>query len=223
MDVALVPVIEYQRIPDLSVVPTVCVGSRNEVRSVVLAARNRDLSNLRRIALDESSRTSAALLKIIFREFVGMEPEWQTSAPHIERMLSENDAALIIGDPGMTFPRDKLIVFDLANLWRRYTGFGFVFAMWMLHDHAADTAKRIDFLQACQEGLERIGEIVDFYERKLRLPRAEIETYLNDNICFFLTNEMRAGLDLYYHLAHKHGLIESVKPLKTIEPSLSMQ
>jgi len=46
-------------------------------------------------------------------------------------MLEHNDAALIIGDPAMKIPRDKLRVFDLGALWHDFTGFGFVFAMWM--------------------------------------------------------------------------------------------
>ena len=40
VDVALVPVIEYQRIPDLAIVPGVCVGSRSSVKSVVLVMRD---------------------------------------------------------------------------------------------------------------------------------------------------------------------------------------
>src|SRR5437879_3830739 len=92
VDVALVPVIEYQRIPDLTVVPGVCVGSREKVRSVNLVSKLEDLKNVRRVALDESSRSSATLVKIMFREFLDCEPEWVSSAPDLERMLAEHDA-----------------------------------------------------------------------------------------------------------------------------------
>ena len=105
VEAALIPVIEYQRISGISLVPEVCVGSKGNVRSVVLVTKIGSLRNIRSIALDESSRTSAALIKIIFLEFLGTEPNWVTAAPNIERMLSENDAALIIGDPAMTFAR----------------------------------------------------------------------------------------------------------------------
>src|SRR5215510_8879368 len=71
VDAALVPVIEYQRIPGGALVADVCVGSQNEVLSVVLVSKNTQLENIRRVALDESSRTSATLVKIIFREFLG--------------------------------------------------------------------------------------------------------------------------------------------------------
>src|SRR3954462_7079716 len=123
VDAALVPIIEYQRIDDISIVPDVCVGSKTAVRSVVLATRKNNLKKIERVALDESSRTSAALVKIIFREFLGCEPEWQTAAPDLQSMMQQADAALIIGDPAMTIRRDQCRVFDLATLWHEYTGF----------------------------------------------------------------------------------------------------
>ena len=69
--------------PDVSVVPDVCVGSHSAVRSVVLISKYDDLKSVRNVALDVSSRTSQALIKIIFREFVGVEPEWQSSSPDV--------------------------------------------------------------------------------------------------------------------------------------------
>jgi chorismate dehydratase len=213
VEAALVPVIEYQRIPNLVVVPGVCVGSRKKVRSVNLVSKLEELKDIRRVALDESSRTSATLVKIIFREFLGIEPDWVSAAPDLERMLADNDAALIIGDPGMTFSRQGFKVFDLASLWRTHTGLGFVFAMWMIGPAASPEARAIDFVRVCQEGIARQEEIVDFYQPLLGLPRSELQTYLNENLSFSFDDELRAGLDLYYKLAYKHGLIPVMKPL----------
>lgn len=213
VEVALVPAIEYQRIPGLSVVPGVCVGSREKVRSVNLVSKFDELKDVRKVALDESSRTSATLVKIIFREFLGHEPEWGTAAPDLKRMLDENDAALIIGDPGMTFARQGFKVFDMASLWREHTGHGFVFALWMIGAAASVQARAIDFVAVCREGVERTDEIVDFYQPLLGLARDELETYLSENLSFFPDDELRRGLDLYYKLAYQHGLIPAVKPL----------
>ncbi len=213
VEVALVPAIEYQRIPELVVVSGVCVGSREKVRSVNLVSKLDELKNIRRVALDESSRTSATLVKIIFREFLGFEPEWVSAAPDLKRMLAENDAALIIGDPGMTFSPQGFKVIDMASLWREHTGRGFVFAMWMIGPAASAEARAIDFVASCREGLERTEEIIDFYQPLLGLGRDELQTYLSENLSFFLDDELRAGLHLYYKLAYKHGLIPAVKPL----------
>lgn len=210
VDAALIPVIEYQRIPEGALVPDVCVGSQNEVLSVVLVSKNSQLEDIRTIALDESSRTSATLVKIIFREFLQREPAWTTRSPNLDEMLDRNDAALIIGDPGMTFPRTGLKLWDMATLWRNYTGFGFVFAMWMV----GNAAVSVDFAGARDEGVTRIEEIVAAYQEKI--PQMDLRKYLTENIVYRIDDSMQRGLELYFELAHKHRLIERVKPLRYI-------
>ncbi len=214
VDAALVPVIEYQRLADIAIVPDVCVGSRSAVRSVVLATRRNNLKKVTRVALDDSSRTSVALVKIIFREFLGFEPEWQTSPPDLAAMLEHNDAALIIGDPAMKIPGDQFRVFDLATLWHDYTGFGFVFAMWMARVSAAVRVRAIDFSAARDEGLANLDEIAARQESQTGLSPAEVKDYLTKNIAFHMDEEMKRGLQLYFDLAQKHKLIEAVKPLE---------
>jgi len=213
VEVALVPVIEYQRMHNVSLVPDVCVGSKGEVRSVVLVSKLRDLEQVQSVALDESSRTSATLVKIVFREFLRKEPGWKTHSPNLTEMLENSDAALIIGDPGMTFPRDGLTVWDMATLWREHTGLGFVFAMWMVRNDASALAATIDFAAARDEGVSLIEDIVEHHKSLVPLPVEELRSYLTDNIAFSVDESMRAGLQLYFELAHKHGLIESVKPM----------
>ena len=207
------PAIEYQRIPALEVVPQVCIASRHEVRSVILATKLDELKNIRTVALDESSRTSAALVKIIFREFLGFEPEWTSAAPDLQQMLAGNDAALIIGDPAMTIPRQDLMILDMAGLWRKHTGLGFVFALWMISPDATSESRAIDFGAARDEGLRQSENIINFYQPLLGLTRDELKTYLHENISFSLNTELRAGLDLFYKLAYKHNLIPALKPL----------
>jgi chorismate dehydratase len=213
---ALIPVIEYQRIPSGCLVPDVCVGSQKEVLSVVLVSKNKQLNDINTVALDESSRTSATLVKVIFREFLKREPEWTTSAPNIQEMLDNYDAALIIGDPGMGFRRRGLNVWDMAGLWRQYTGLGFVFAMWMVRDEAVGRARLVDFAGARDEGVAHIEEIVETYQDKIPMPVDELRNYLTENIVFKVNEAMEKGLRLYFELAFKHKLIESVKPLRFI-------
>jgi len=213
---ALVPVIEYQRIAGGSLVPNVCVGSRKEVLSVVLVSKDKQLEDMNSVALDESSRTSATLVKIVFREFLGREPEWTTRAPNIEEMLEKNDAALIIGDPGMGFRRRGLNVWDMAALWKQHTGMGFVFAMWMVRDEEIERARQIDFAGARNVGVSHLDEIVESYKDKIPMPVAELRNYLTENIVFKVDESMEKGLRLYFELAARHHLIERVKPLKFI-------
>lgn len=213
---ALVPVIEYQRIAGGALVPDVCVGSQKEVLSVVLVSKDTELEQVRTVALDESSRTSATLVKIIFREFLDHEPAWTERTPNLEEMLHKNDAALIIGDPGMTFPRTGLKVWDMASLWRQYTGLGFVFAMWMVRDDAVERARAVDFAGARDEGVAHVEAIIDQYRDKIPMPVSELRKYLTENIVFHVDESMKHGLQLYFELALRHKLIDSMKPLRFV-------
>src|SRR5688500_19002725 len=81
VDAALVPVIASQFIEGVKLIPNVCVGAKERVRSVCLVTRGADLADVRSVSLDKSSRTSIVLTKIIFREFLGFEPEWRDAEP----------------------------------------------------------------------------------------------------------------------------------------------
>ena len=213
VDFALVPIIEYQRLENAKVISGICVASREKVRSVVLVSRYNNLKKIRSVALDESSSTSATLVKIIFKEFLGVEPAWATSDPHLEKMLRENDAALIIGDPAMTFERKGLNVWDLATLWRDFTGRGFVFAMWMAPREKAGQALP-DFGAAKEEGVHAIVEIINEYQSQLGLPAEELRDYLTNNVSFDLDTDLESGMRLYFELAARHRLIQDVRPLE---------
>jgi predicted solute-binding protein len=217
VDAALVPVIEYQRIADVLLVPQVCVGTRKRVRSVCLITKGEDLSDVKTVSLDVSSRTSVALTRIIFREFLSFEPVYKNSKPDLRRMLSDSDCALLIGDPALTVDESKYRKFDLAETWKNFTGCGFVFAMWMANAKRADIAKNIDFAAARDEGLRHLEEILANYETEISLPKDDFKEYLSTNISYEIDASMQKGLELYFRLAHKHKLVENLKPLYFID------
>ncbi len=216
VDAALVPVIEYQRIENVLLVPNVCVGAKERVRSVCLVTKGEDLSKVKSVTLDVSSKTSVALTKIIFREFLDFEPVYKTAKPNLAEMLSDSDCALLIGDPSLTIDESKYRKFDLAETWKSFTGFGFVFAMWMVNAEKVETAKKINFAAARDEGLKHLDEIVSNYEAEIPLAREEFKIYLSQNISYTIDANMQKGLELFFRLAHKNRLIESCKPLSFI-------
>ncbi|HEY6332374.1 MAG TPA: menaquinone biosynthesis protein [Blastocatellia bacterium] len=217
-DAALIPVIEYQRIPGLRVARGACVSSRSSVRSVVLASKV-PIDRIRRVTLDISSRTSAALVRIILSEFYRISPEYDVASPRIDRMLESSDAALIIGDPAMLIDRSALQVYDLAEEWRKHTGLPFVFAFWAIRDNARNwpgkaSTDAIDFEAAKREGLENLLNIVEAYSKTLGLPAPDLTTYLTQNICFDLEPDCFDAIGLYYRLAYKAKLIDGLNELR---------
>lgn len=243
VDAALVPVIVSQYIPEVRIIPDVCVGARERVQSVALITRGAELSDVRSVALDVSSRTSVILTKIIFREFLGFEPEWRDAAPDIDAMLDSADCALLIGDPALSIsdfgsgisdfdranaennpyatdskseiriPKSQIRKYDLAELWKRYTGLGFVFAMWMTRRHECP----IDFAAARDEGVQHISEIASNYEPEIGLSRDQMIEYLSNSISYSVDDSMQAGMKLYFELAAKCRLIDSVQPIRYLE------
>jgi chorismate dehydratase len=205
VDASLVPVICARTINNAHLVPDVCVGTRERVRSVCLVTKGADLTEVRSVALDVSSKTSVVLTKIIFREFLGSQPEWRYAEPDLDAMLASSDAALIIGDPALRLSFDaRYRTFDLAELWHRFTGLGFIFAMWMtLRDPVS-----IDFAAARDEGLEHIDAIAVSYAEGIGVTRDEMRTYLTENIRFTPDQSMLEGMREYFKLAVKLGLIE---------------
>ncbi|MEQ1642006.1 MAG: menaquinone biosynthesis protein [Pyrinomonadaceae bacterium] len=214
VDAALVPVIAYQMLDGVRLIPDVCVGAKERVRSVCLVTKGEDLENVRSVSLDTSSRTSVVLTKLIFREFLGREPAFISAEPDIDQMLAVSDCALLIGDPALKLSDSiseisNLKYFDLGGLWHEHTGLGFVFAMWMTRRESVS----IDFAAARDEGLAHLDEIIANYETDIRLGPDEMRQYLSENISYSIDDSMKRGLELYFALAAKHKLIDRVREL----------
>ncbi|MFN0108967.1 MAG: menaquinone biosynthetic enzyme MqnA/MqnD family protein [Blastocatellia bacterium] len=226
-EIALIPVIEYQRIPGLRIIPNVAVASKQRVRSVLLAARC-PLSEVRRVTLDSSSRTSQALVKILFERRYGARPVFTERTPDFsadcENMLEDCDAALVIGDPAMRLAathleQSDLKVYDLAEEWRLMTGFPFVFAVWAVAAGVSNDEEIVrDFLAAKREGLAQLDRIAADYALGLKLPQPDLLAYLQDNVNYDLDDENIAGMQRYFDLATECGLIpqrRSIEFLRT--------
>lgn len=224
-DVALIPVIEYQRIPNLRIIPDVAIASKGQVRSVILAARC-PIDEIRIVTLDSSSRTSQTLLRILFKCHYQIAPAFIERMPNVqvgcENMFEESDAALVIGDPAIQLEALALQmgvrIYDLATEWRALTGLPFVFAMWATRENVCAEYPTIarKFIEAKAEGIERIEEIATHYAEELRLPREELIRYLRENINYDLDEENIAGLRCYFRLAHECGFISEQHPLQFV-------
>jgi chorismate dehydratase len=99
-DIAIIPAIEYARIPDLDILPGISIASTNAVRSLLLVAKQ-PVSHVSSIALDRSSRSTQALTKILCAEYWKIAPEFRELPPDLAAMLEQADAALLIGDPAL--------------------------------------------------------------------------------------------------------------------------
>src|SRR5271169_5201379 len=100
VDVAIIPAIEYQRMENVVALPDMAVAAKGEVRSILVVSK-KPIQRAKRIALDASSRSSQALVRILAAEHWNIKPEFVETATDASEMLKNADAALVIGDPAL--------------------------------------------------------------------------------------------------------------------------
>ncbi|HYL14107.1 MAG TPA: menaquinone biosynthesis protein [Terriglobales bacterium] len=222
-DIGIIPAAAYASIPELVILPGVAIASRRPVRSILLVSKL-PLERVRSVALDTSSMTSVALIKVILARWIGGEHVFTSMQPDVEQMLSAHDAALLIGDPALQVDRSRYHCYDLAEEWIRYTGKPFVFAFWALRKAALQNASpNMDLAAVFQEsrnhGLEpgNLGDIARTRGSRLGLSEAEVKTYLTQSIYYHLDSDCLEGLQLFYRYAAEYGVLPPAPALQFYE------
>src|SRR5262249_8770351 len=147
--------------------------------------------------------TSVVLTRILLAERFGCEPVIVPMQAHLDAMLSEADAALIIGDPALLLDpvvlRRRYEVLDLGEEWTAYTAYPMVFAVWA--GKALPLGSDDLFAASCRHGLAHIDEIVDRECPRRHVDRALGRKYLSEHIVFELNERDREGMRIYLQFA----------------------
>lgn len=206
LDVALIPSVEAFSDADYEVVSDACVATHGPVLSVKLYSRVHP-GSIRTLALDEGSRTSAALVQVMLEERFGVRPQLQPLALGKTVADTTADAILLIGDRAMHAPNEQFhSVWDLGEEWLKWTGLPFVFAMWVTRKgtelHGLDQALTL----SRNRGVSRIAVIAQREAPRLNLTSEVAEAYLRDNLHFQIGSAERHALALFQELASQIGL-----------------
>ena len=221
LDVALIPSIEYARNPDFRIVSDACVACDGPVRSVKLYGRVPP-ERIGTLALDEGSRTSAAITRIVLKERFGLDPQVQPLPIGASLEDTTADAVMLIGDRAMSPPRGEFaFVWDLGERWSELTGLPLVFAMWIARGGVDLRGMEEVFAAARDEGVARLAEIVGLDAPALGIPEAQCLSYLRDHLDFHLNDRRRRGLEKLYELAGRHGLAPQGVGLAFYERSIA--
>ncbi|MCE5315118.1 MAG: menaquinone biosynthesis protein [Armatimonadota bacterium] len=190
---------------DFSICPDICIAADGIVKSVLLLSK-KELQNINTIALDTSSLSGANLLKIILNESYSMQPTFVRMPPDpVSDMLNVCDAAMVIGDPAMLYPKDGLFVMDLATEWKKLTGLPTVFAVWA-GKHI--TPELVEVLHAAKsEGMSIVHKIAREESVRLSLPFEVCDEYLSEIMIYDLGEQETRGLNMFREKAISHGLV----------------
>lgn len=208
LDVALIPVIEYFRAGSYTLLPDIAIASRGPVLSVTLFSRV-PWQRIRRVALDEGSRTSASLTEVLLRLRYGVKAEIVPLPLDREAEELDTDAVLLIGDRAMRACLPGYCqAYDLGQEWTDWTGLPFVYAVWAVRPGVELGNVASALQEAKRRGLERIGPIAHAAAPTLGLDAGFCRRYLQSIIRFELGPREQAGLYHFYQLACKLGLAQ---------------
>jgi len=227
VDAALCSSIDYQRsTDDLVVLPVGLLGCHGPTLTVRLYS-TKPIEAIDQLYCDTDSHTSVVLLQLLLREHYGTSPELvpYNAREHVanNRPVDWPEAMLLIGDkvvtdspPAVRYPYQM----DLGDAWKQLTGLPFIFAIWLARD---DTP--VDHLRTMAWTLDRQRR-----HNTTRLDRMIVERaaprnwpidlaahYLKECLIFEWTDERAAALEHFWSRAASHGLLDDVRPLRTLD------
>ena len=229
LDVALIPSIElFQRLDSpqsdssmneefwstqsegrYQVVSNACIACLGPVMSVRLFFRTRP-EKTTRIAIDEGSRTSVALCRILLAKRFGICPKLEMLPIGNNIESTDADAALLIGDRAIgPISGGFQTVWDLGDEWYQWTGLPFVFAVWAARP-SVDFERLGRRLNAARDaGLANLATIAAIEAASHGLSVPQCLDYLSDNLHYNLGYDERRGLRLFHEYAMELGLAPS--------------
>ena len=222
-DIGIIPAAAYAQIPGLLVLPEVAIASRRAVRSILLVSKV-PVEQVRTVALDTSSMTSAALTKILFEKWLGGGRTFTPMVPDIDAMLAGHDAGLLIGDPALKVDRSRYQTLDLAEEWIRHTGKPFVFAFWAVRgDALREAVPSLDLSAVFQNSRDHglapssLNQIAREWAPRLDTTEPDVRSYLTENIHYQLDAGCLEGLQLFYRYAAEIGVLPVAPELRFVE------
>jgi chorismate dehydratase len=236
IDVGLIPSIEYLRGGPYRIVPDLAIASRGPVASVAIYT-TKPMRDVQSIAMDTSSRTSVALVRVLCERLYRIAPAIEARGPDLAEMLAHSDAALIIGDnalfldetqvrlqtdqgdvargvrlqPDLQEGVDKI---DLGDAWTTMTGLPFVYAFWAGRPDALSASDVRELQRARDDGVTQPAELARAYLPDRPDRHGIAARYLQENIKYHLGDEEREGLELFYRYAVEAHVVDGLAPIR---------
>lgn len=197
LDVALIPSIEYLRNPEYQFVSDACIACRGPVLSVKLLSR-KPIAQIRSVALDEGSRTSVALVRLLLRRCCNLTPQTVLLPLSAAAEDMQADAVLLIGDRAIPSASGRFVeVWDLGQRWWEWAQLPFVFALWAARPGLDCASIATILATARDQGVAHLRDIAEAEAGAVGLSTSTCYSYLHDNLYFYFGKREREGLDLF--------------------------
>jgi chorismate dehydratase len=174
--------------------PNLGICSKNKVQSIFYITKQPYYEPVKRIFLDLSSRSSVALLKILYFKTFNQLPEFIFEKPEtIVKKIDKENGGLLIGDPAIKLflNQNTFYLKDLSEWWYEQTQLPFVYAVWT-YPKNFDFDKTI-FEESYNYGISSLDQIIKLYD----FPKEFTYQYLTKNLHYRIGEQERKSLKLY--------------------------
>ncbi len=213
-DLGLMPMASYAGAgEELRVVPGIAIASRGPVRTVLLLGQVR-WEEMETIVLDEASRTSQALVRILTLER-GLRPQYE-HAEHerIPDLVAGRRGGLLIGDlcfpAALRFPH----VYDLGAEWTARVGLPSVNAAWIGRRDALLPGDVALLRESLALGLAHRDEIAWEWARQTGADPELGLGYLTHNIHYDFGAAELSGVTAFLERGYHAGLFPAKPPVR---------
>ena len=194
VDIGLIPIAMIGNVPNAEIISDYCISGNGKVASVLLVS-NIPVEEIKTVYLDQQSRTSVALAKILMRDYWKKEVVWLEENDDFLHSKN-NEAIVIIGDRALKNYRQYKYVYDLSEHWKNHTGLPFVFACWVANKKISDELISV-LNDAFKNSFLQIDTYCDNIITESDIPGRD---YLTKYIQYKLTDDARKGMNLFLDL-----------------------
>jgi chorismate dehydratase len=191
IDLGLVPVAALPRLEESHIITNYCIGCNGPVASVCLFSEV-PLEEVEEVLLDYQSRTSAALAKLLLKEFWQLKPNLVDTRNEYQSQIRGKTAGLLIGDRALAQRKVSPYIYDLGEAWKKYTGLPFVFAAWVSNKKLPEEFVS-SFNEANKSGLLHLEEVIQKNPSSL----FDLKKYYTSHISYMLDEKKMQGLELF--------------------------
>jgi len=200
-DIALVPVATLgSEIENYVIISDYCIASDGAVDTVGIFS-NTELKDIKKLYLDDHSKTSQQLTRIIFEKYLNLKPSYEITDVSIVELDSE-EGALMIGDKAFAAKGKFKYYYDLGELWTKFTDLPFVYAVWIARE--SDEELEHEFNEGVKLGLSQLQSVIE--ENGAAHPSIDLDSYYHHNIKYHLNKDRRAGLKLFLDTVHANHI-----------------
>jgi chorismate dehydratase len=194
IDIGLVPVAVIPQLNESHIISDFCIGADGAVNSVMLYS-NVPIKEIKKIYLDYQSRTSVQLVQLLAREYWKINPEFLPAFIGFEDLISDNSAAVVIGDRTFSLNNKFPYVIDLPEEWKKMTGLPFVFACWIANKKLPESFLQ-EFNKALKFGVYHVEQSISHYKLMEKYP-TNVKEYLTHYIKYNLGDAQLNALKVF--------------------------